>query len=87
MAEPVLSQKAGAPIHESQRLPVPRCHPRDLAYLAMTQHHLGHAQEAQEYFQQLRDGLKDSWPHDADAQGFFREAEALLGSAKTPAGR
>jgi tetratricopeptide (TPR) repeat protein len=58
--------------------------PADLAFLAMTQQRLGHAQEAQAYLQRLRERMKDSrWAQDAEAQGFLREAEALLAKPKT----
>jgi len=59
--------------------------PSDLAFLAMTQHQLGHAKEAQAEFQRLREEMKNPrWAQDAEAQGFLREAEALLAKPKTP---
>jgi WD40 repeat protein/serine/threonine protein kinase len=58
--------------------------PADLAFLAMTQHRLGHASEAQAYLRRLRERMKDPrLAQDAEAQGFLREAEALLASPKT----
>src|SRR5262249_54310751 len=62
-------------------------HPADLAFLAMTQYHLGRAQEAQAGFQRLRECMKDPrWTRDAEAQGFLREAEALLAEPIPPGG-
>jgi hypothetical protein len=54
----------------------------------MTQQHLGHAQEARTYFQRLRERMRDPrWAQDAEAQGFLREAEALLAEPATPDGK
>jgi WD40 repeat protein/serine/threonine protein kinase len=62
--------------------------PADLAFLAMSQQHLGRAKEAQAFLQRLRLRMKDArWANDADAQGFLREAEALLAKPKTPGGK
>jgi tetratricopeptide (TPR) repeat protein len=62
--------------------------PADLAFLAMTQQRLGHAKEAQAELQRLRERMKDpGWAQNAEAQGFLREAEALLAEAKSPGGR
>jgi WD40 repeat protein len=62
--------------------------PEDLAFLAMTQHKLGHEREAQAYLQKLRARLMDpSWQQNDEARGFLRETEALLESAKSPAGK
>jgi tetratricopeptide (TPR) repeat protein len=59
--------------------------PADLAFLAMTQQHLGHAKEAQAELQRLRERMKEpDWAQNAEAQGFLREAEALLAKPKTP---
>jgi len=59
--------------------------PDDLAFLAMTQQQLGHAKEAQAELQRLRGRMKDPrWAQDAEAQGFLREAEALLAISKKP---
>jgi WD40 repeat protein len=59
--------------------------PADLAFLAMTRHRLGHTQEAQADLRRLRERVKEPhWAQDADAQGFLREAEALLATAKPP---
>jgi WD40 repeat protein/serine/threonine protein kinase len=60
--------------------------PSDLAFLAMTQHRLGHAKEAQAYLEQLRERMKEPRrAKDAEAQGFLRETEALLAKPKPPA--
>jgi hypothetical protein len=60
-------------------------HPADLAFLAMTHQQLGHAKEAQAELQRLQERMKDPrWAQDAEAQGFLREAEALLAISKTP---
>jgi hypothetical protein len=62
--------------------------PADLAFLAMTQQRLGHAPEAQAYLQRLRERMKDShWAQHAEAQGFLREAEAMLAKTTTPGGK
>ncbi len=62
--------------------------PADLAFLAMTQQHLGHAKEAQAELQRLRERMKDPrWTQDAQAQGFLKEAEALLGKPAAPGGK
>jgi dipeptidyl aminopeptidase/acylaminoacyl peptidase len=59
--------------------------PADLAFLAMTQQHLGHAKEAQAELKRLRERMKDPrLAQDAEAEGFLREAEALLANPKTP---
>jgi WD40 repeat protein/tRNA A-37 threonylcarbamoyl transferase component Bud32 len=53
--------------------------PMDLAFLAMSQHQLGRKEEAQATLRRLREAMKkESWTQDAEAQGFLREAEALL---------
>jgi WD40 repeat protein/serine/threonine protein kinase len=57
----------------------------DLAFLAMTQQHLGHEREAQAHLQRLRERMKED--EGADAQGFLREAEALLAKPKRPDGK
>jgi hypothetical protein len=59
--------------------------PADLAYLAMTHLQLGHAKETEAELQLVRVRMKDPrWAQDAQAQGFLREAEALLLNPKTP---
>jgi tetratricopeptide (TPR) repeat protein len=59
--------------------------PEDLAFLAMTHQRLGHAKEAQAELQRLRERMKDPrWAQDAEAQGFLREAEALLAKPSAP---
>jgi WD40 repeat protein/serine/threonine protein kinase len=55
--------------------------PADLAFLAMTQHQLGHAQEAQAYLKRLKESKS---AQSAEAQAFLREAEVLLAKPKTP---
>jgi WD40 repeat protein len=53
--------------------------PRDLAFLAMTQHELGQAEEAQVILAWLQEVMRQPrWATDADAQAFLREAEELL---------
>jgi WD40 repeat protein/serine/threonine protein kinase len=62
--------------------------PADLAFLAMTQQHLGHAKEAQAELQRLRDRMSDPlWAQNAEAQEALREAEALLAKPTTPGGK
>jgi eukaryotic-like serine/threonine-protein kinase len=62
--------------------------PADLAFLAMTQQKLGHAEEAQAELQRLRERMKaPRWAKDDEAQAFLREAEALLAKPKMPAGK
>jgi len=62
--------------------------PTDLAFLAMTHQQLGHVKEAQTEFQRLRERMKDPrWTEDAEAQGFLREAVALLANPKAPGGK
>jgi WD40 repeat protein/serine/threonine protein kinase len=60
--------------------------PGDLIFLAMTQQHLGHGQEAQEYLQRMRERLAIDPMQAAnpETQSFLREAEALLAKPKTP---
>jgi tetratricopeptide (TPR) repeat protein len=58
----------------------------ELAFLAMTQQRLGHAREAKAYLQRLRELVSPTNPI-AEAQGFLREAEALLAKPKTPGPR
>jgi hypothetical protein len=60
----------------------------NLAFLAMTQHYLGHAKEAQAGLQRLREQMKEPrWAGNAEAHAFLREAEALLANSKTPGGK
>ena len=60
--------------------------PADLAFLAMTQQQLGQAKEAQAELLRLREQMNDPrWAQNAEAQGFLREAEALLAKPKAPA--
>jgi RNA polymerase sigma factor (sigma-70 family) len=56
--------------------------PFDLAFLCMTQKHLGHVQEAKSNFKQLRERMQESrWAQNTEAQEFLREAETLLGKS------
>jgi tetratricopeptide (TPR) repeat protein len=58
--------------------------PQDLAFLGMAQHQLGHREQARTTLARLREALKKpQWAQNAEAQGFLREAEALL-DGKTP---
>jgi hypothetical protein len=53
--------------------------PADLAFLAMTEHQLGHKDQAQDYLRRLRDTMKQTqWANNEKMQGFLREAETLL---------
>src|SRR5439155_612967 len=62
--------------------------PADLAFLAMTQQRLDQTQEAQAGFQRLRERMKDPrWAENDEAQGFLREAQALLAKPATPGGK
>ncbi len=59
--------------------------PAGLAFLAMTQQQLGHAEEAQAWLQRLRERMKDPrWAQNPEAQGFLREAEEWLARPKPP---
>jgi hypothetical protein len=53
--------------------------PEDLAFLAMAHQHLGHKEQAEATLANLREVMKQpSWEKNAEAQGFLREAEALI---------
>jgi hypothetical protein len=53
--------------------------PLDIAFVAMTQHQLGRKDEAKATLARLGEVMKQPrWAKDAEAQGFLREAEALL---------
>jgi tetratricopeptide (TPR) repeat protein len=53
--------------------------PADLAFLAMAQHQLGKKDEAQATLGRLRQVMtQPGWAKDPEAQGFLREAKALL---------
>jgi uncharacterized protein with WD repeat len=84
-------EKALATLLRSNEINEAKIHdsiPADLAFLAMTEHQLGHAKEAQAELQRLRERMKEPhWAQDDEAQGFLREAEALLAKPKTPAGK
>jgi WD40 repeat protein/predicted Ser/Thr protein kinase len=60
--------------------------PSDLAFLAMAQHQLGKRDEATAILGRLLDVMKQRrWAKDAEARGFLREAEELIGGK--PVGR
>jgi WD40 repeat protein/serine/threonine protein kinase len=60
--------------------------PSDLAFRAMALHQLGRKEEAQALLGRLRERMKQPrWIDDANARGFHREAEELLGG-KAPEG-
>jgi tetratricopeptide (TPR) repeat protein len=62
-----------------------RAHLANLAFLAMTHQQLGHPKEAEAELQLLRERMKDLCSAQAaGAQGFLREAEALLAKLKAP---
>ena len=62
--------------------------PGDLAFLAMTQHQLGHSNEAQAELKRLRERMKGPrWEEDDEAQAYLHEAEALLAKAKASSGK
>jgi hypothetical protein len=53
--------------------------PSGLAFLAMSQHQLGQKEQAQATLARLREVMKQPrWAKNAEAQGFLREAEAVL---------
>jgi WD40 repeat protein/serine/threonine protein kinase len=53
--------------------------PADLAFLAMAQHQLGKKDEAKATLARLRQFMKQPvWANNAEAQGFFGEAETLI---------
>jgi hypothetical protein len=57
----------------------------DLAYLAMTQHHLGQHTQAQANLARFREIVqKSQWAPMAEAQASLREAEALLHGSSKP---
>jgi tetratricopeptide (TPR) repeat protein len=54
-------------------------HPADLAFQAMAHHRLGQHDEARAELARLREVMKqERWASNAEAEAFFREAEALL---------
>ena len=60
--------------------------PADLAFLAMTQHHLGQKEPARASLARLREIMKQPpWATNAEAQGFLREAAALIDGQPPPA--
>jgi WD40 repeat protein len=53
--------------------------PADLAFLAMTQHQLGHKEQAQATLARLREALtKPRWAKDAESAAFLGEATTLI---------
>jgi tetratricopeptide (TPR) repeat protein len=60
--------------------------PADLAFLAMAQHRLGQKEQAQAILARLQEAMKNpTWAKNAEAQGFLREAKALIeGSSVNP---
>jgi hypothetical protein len=59
--------------------------PVDLAFLAMAQERLGKKMEARATFERLVQTMKDpAFSSDQQAEGFLREAEALLQGKKAP---
>jgi len=53
--------------------------PVTLAFLAMTQHQLGHKAEGEAALTRLRNSLKKAeWAQDQESQSFLAEAETLL---------
>jgi tetratricopeptide (TPR) repeat protein len=64
---------------ERQRTRFKSPFPTELAFLAMTCHRLGKRDQAQEYFDQLRQKLaRPLWANDEQGKLFLREAEALV---------
>jgi tetratricopeptide (TPR) repeat protein len=60
-------------------------HSADLAFLAMAQHRLGQKAQARATFSRLTEAMKDpAFARDEAAQGFLREAEALLQEKRAP---
>ena len=54
-------------------------HPADIVFLAMTHHHLGHADEARTLLARLRDLLQqDPWKADPEIPPLLHEAEQLI---------
>jgi tetratricopeptide (TPR) repeat protein len=67
------------------RLRTGTSHPADAALLAMTQHRLGHAEEARATLGRLREALKkEAWTHRDEVRGFVREAEELIEGRPAP---
>jgi len=54
-------------------------HPEDVAFIAMSLHQLGRADEAKAALERLRELCKDEqYADDGEAQGFLAEAEGLI---------
>jgi DNA-binding beta-propeller fold protein YncE len=59
--------------------------PDDLAFRAMAHHQLGHKEQAQATLARLRETMKKAeWAKNAQAQGFLREAAALIQGTTAP---
>jgi WD40 repeat protein/serine/threonine protein kinase len=60
--------------------------PQNLAFLAMAQHQLGFPEQARTTLARSQEALKrPQWARNAEAQGFLREAEALIEGKTLPA--
>ena len=58
---------------------LPRTHPGDLAFLALTHHQLGQKAQAAATFACLREVMKKpEWAMNEEANDFLQEAEELL---------
>jgi WD40 repeat protein/tRNA A-37 threonylcarbamoyl transferase component Bud32 len=65
--------------HEHNRKSERGAQPGDVAFLAMAQHALGHASEAQQLLKQMTELLKrEIWKKDAEAAAFLKEAQERL---------
>jgi tetratricopeptide (TPR) repeat protein len=54
--------------------------PADFAFLALTQHQLGHKEQAQATLARLREALRQpEWTQDEELRAFLGEAERLVG--------
>jgi Tfp pilus assembly protein PilF len=72
-------QEALATLTRSDQLRSTGSHPDDLAFLAMAQHQLDQEEQAQATLARLREVMKNpTQAKNAEAQGFLREAEALI---------
>jgi len=73
--------KAIETLEQSEKLNATKdgSHPADLAFLAMAHHQVGHKEQARAILARLRDVMKQkTWAKRAEAQGFLREANALI---------
>ena len=54
-------------------------HPTDIVFLAMSHHRLGHAADARQLLDRVRQLLKqDRWKSDSEERRFLLEAEQLI---------